>query len=467
MRHPRDRVLARSEALTKDDIAQPSSTSGTTEHPQGHSALHENYEPVASTPTCGCRRSRRAITRACSLFLPLAHVFARFLRSSDPAATACSARALADLLLTTSHPFKPSYLLVVPRVLEKIYNSRRTRRRAARNEDLPVGSEGRDYCHRPSRCRRNRCWLADRLQIIRLRWAAARVYRVGRRNHLAHARFYAASASRPGTTASPRRSARSPSARPPVKIGTVGPALPPMSLQDRRRGRDHEEELASSSATCDPRRRPRASRRTAGSARATWEPGPRRLRVHHGPREEIIVTAGGRTSPRRPQHDALPPAHLQVLVVGDQGVRRHAITLDAEDTPIGSPPTRCPMSVAEAANVEGLLPGEKAVASANEALAPSRSVRSDLTDFTEANGLTPSEGQAPGSHAPASRPSSTRSTATRYLAPRDLRARERRPWPSPRSPLSISEPATASASSVYCEAGPPSEACAPAPRIAR
>ena len=58
------------------------------------------------------------------LFLPLAHVFARFLQVFQLSGegilghTPDTKNLLPDLAT-----FKPSYLLVVPRVLEKIYNS--------------------------------------------------------------------------------------------------------------------------------------------------------------------------------------------------------------------------------------------------------------------------------------------------------------------------------------------------------
>lgn len=98
-------------------------TSGTTGRPKGCVLRHDNF-------TATVENSTEAMSEVVSgdastlLFIPMAHVFARFI-----AAMSVSAGVLVghepdtkDLLKAVS-TFKPTFLLAVPRVFEKIYNS--------------------------------------------------------------------------------------------------------------------------------------------------------------------------------------------------------------------------------------------------------------------------------------------------------------------------------------------------------
>jgi long-chain acyl-CoA synthetase len=105
------------------DIATLVYTSGTTGKPKGVALTHANFlhECHAVRVTLGDLMSEGSSTL---LFLPLAHVFARII-------SVASIVHLVQLGHTTVGPtlmddlaaFKPSYLLSVPRVFEKVYNS--------------------------------------------------------------------------------------------------------------------------------------------------------------------------------------------------------------------------------------------------------------------------------------------------------------------------------------------------------
>ena len=69
------------------------------------------------------------------LFLPLAHVFARFLQVFQISGNGVLGHAPnIKNLLPDLASFRPSYLLVVPRVLEKIYNSADTKARGPKQK---------------------------------------------------------------------------------------------------------------------------------------------------------------------------------------------------------------------------------------------------------------------------------------------------------------------------------------------
>lgn len=107
-----------------DDIATIIFTSGTTGKPKGAILRHRNF---VDTIYAIHERIPYAIgdpNQSLLLFLPLAHVLARFVQYAVLAGPAVVAHSPdTKNLLTDMESLKPSALLLVPRVLEKIYNA--------------------------------------------------------------------------------------------------------------------------------------------------------------------------------------------------------------------------------------------------------------------------------------------------------------------------------------------------------
>jgi long-chain acyl-CoA synthetase len=115
---------ARRSALTSDTLATLIYTSGTTGRPKGCRLTHGNfrYELGAATEQLpGLFASEDASTL---LFLPLAHVFARIIQVGA-IRTGAKLGHTADVkdLVTHLGSFQPTFVLAVPRVFEKVFNT--------------------------------------------------------------------------------------------------------------------------------------------------------------------------------------------------------------------------------------------------------------------------------------------------------------------------------------------------------
>ena len=105
------------------DIATIIYTSGTTGRPKGCELTHSNFVELAENAVA---ELPAAVYPGAStiMFLPLAHVFARFISVVNVAA-GCRTGHTPDVkhLLEDLQSFKPNFILAVPRVFEKVYNS--------------------------------------------------------------------------------------------------------------------------------------------------------------------------------------------------------------------------------------------------------------------------------------------------------------------------------------------------------
>lgn len=136
------------EASHGDDRATIVYTSGSTGTPKGVELTHRNFaflvlSALQYMPRAGAWPNRRLL-----LFLPLSHVFARFLEFFSFGGTI--SLALSSNMKTMVKDFEtfgPTLLLAVPRVYEKVYN--------AASQRAGTGFAGKMFMRAPPRTRAN------------------------------------------------------------------------------------------------------------------------------------------------------------------------------------------------------------------------------------------------------------------------------------------------------------------------
>lgn len=116
--------LEREQAVKGSDLATIVYTSGSTGTPKGVELTHANfvfitYSGVNSMPDIVMKPNRRLL-----LFLPLAHVFARYMQFFCFAGNvSLGLSSNLKTILADFKAFKPTFILAVPRIFEKIYNA--------------------------------------------------------------------------------------------------------------------------------------------------------------------------------------------------------------------------------------------------------------------------------------------------------------------------------------------------------
>lgn len=410
-----EEVARRRGAARLDDVATIIYTSGTTGRPKGAELTHGNFvvltrNAVAKLGENVCPPGSRTL-----LFMPLAHVFARFIEVLVVAAGATIGHSPdTKTLVADLGEFRPTFILSVPRVFEKVYNS--SEQKAAAGGKGPifqraaktaiVYSRALDTPRGPSPWLRLQHRVADVLVLSKIRkalggqaqWAISGGAPLGER--LGH--FYRGvglnvlegygltettaptSVNLPGAT----------------KIGTVGPPLPGCSIRVDDDGevlvrgphvfaRYHDNPAATSEAFVDGWFR-------TGDLGSLDEDGFLRIT---GRKKEIIVTAGGKNVAPAVLEDRLRghPLVSQVVVVGDAKPFIGAlVTLDAEALPGWLATHDLPeMDVPTAAKHPTVLAAlDRAVERTNKAVSRAESIRRYTvltTDFTVENDyLTPS-----------------------------------------------------------------------------
>ena len=133
-----DEIDRRRNALVPDTLATLIYTSGTTGKPKGVSLTHGNFLAECGNVVQGAQDLFLKPDGSTLLFLPVAHVFGRMVQigaitaglhlahCSDPVG-----RLSADLA-----SFKPTFVLAVPRIFEKIYNGAEAKADAAGKGDI-------------------------------------------------------------------------------------------------------------------------------------------------------------------------------------------------------------------------------------------------------------------------------------------------------------------------------------------
>jgi long-chain acyl-CoA synthetase len=405
---------ARRDGLDRASVATIIYTSGTTGRPKGCELTHGNFLDLAENAIGKLGQVVLTDNASTLLFLPLAHVFARFIEVLCVAGKARMGHS-SDIktLLDDFAGFQPTFVLAVPRVFEKIYNSAEAKAagegkgkiflRAATvaiaySEALDDGG--------PSLSLRLQHAVFDRLVYGKLRAAMGGKVRyavsggapLGTR--LGH--FYRGigvlilegygltETTAPVAVNTPDK----------VKIGTVGYPLPGCGI---RIAEDGEVLLKGVGVFTSYHNNPQATQEAivdgwfrTGDVGELDDDGYLRIT---GRKKEILVTAGGKNVAPAVLEDRLRahPLVSQCIVVGDQkpfvGV---LITLDEEMWP-GWAKTHGleDVTIDQARTHPKVLEAlQAAVDRANQAVSRAESIRKFAVlpgDFTESNGyLTPS-----------------------------------------------------------------------------
>ncbi|HET6300833.1 long-chain fatty acid--CoA ligase [Microbacterium sp.] len=397
------------------DIATLIYTSGSTGRPKGCVITHSNFVELSRNSAKALREVVEYPGASTLLFITTAHVFARFISILNVhAGVKTGHQPDTKQLLPALGSFKPTFLLAVPRVFEKVYNSAEQKaeaggkgkifRAAAHTaiEHSKLQQEGRKV----PLGTRIKFKLFDKLVYSKLRTAMGGnvVYAISgsaplgeRLGHFFHSLgvvilegYGLTETTAPATVNLPTKS----------KIGTVGPVLPGVGI---RLAEDGEIEVRGINVFKEYWRNPEA---TAAAFDGDWfktgdlgsfdEEG---FLTITGRKKEIIVTAGGKNVAPAALEDPIRanPIVGQVVVVGDQKPFISAlVTLDPEMLPTWLANNQLPadMSLAEAA-ANGAVRAEvqRAIDEANKRVSRAESIRKFTilsTEWTEASGhLTP------------------------------------------------------------------------------
>jgi long-chain acyl-CoA synthetase len=174
-----DEVTKRRESVMLDDVASIIYTSGTTGRPKGCQLNHRSFVSEVTELLDGLHELFNENTSTL-LFLPIAHVFGRAIEVGALAA-GCTLGHTADVknLMADLAAFKPTFVLAVPRVFEKVYNTAKQKAHAEghgkifdRAEAVAIAySEATSGRGRPSLGLRLQHALFDKLVYSKLRAA--------------------------------------------------------------------------------------------------------------------------------------------------------------------------------------------------------------------------------------------------------------------------------------------------------
>ncbi|MCM0677682.1 AMP-binding protein [Micromonospora phytophila] len=409
-------VERRRKAVHAGDLATIIYTSGTTGRPKGCMLTHRNmYADIANAVPVLPNLFRDGASTL--LFLPLAHAFARLIQIGVVQARATMAHC-ADTkdLVAELQEFRPTFVLSVPRVFEKVYNGAKQKAEAdgkgkifARAEQVAIAySEALETPAGPGLALRAQHRLFDRLVYGKLRAALGGRCRdaisggapLGARlGHFFRGIGVTICEGYGLTETSPAAAANLPTG---TRIGTVGRPLPGVTV----RIEDDGEILISGELIFQGYWRNEAATAEALSSDGWFRTGDLgRLDDDGylsitGRKKEIIVTAGGKNVAPAVLEDQVRahPLVSQCVVVGDrQPFIAALVTVDEEALPKWLAAAGLPEGtpVAQLREHEGLLAEiQLAIDAANQTVSKAEAIKVFRIlphDFTETTGeLTPS-----------------------------------------------------------------------------
>lgn len=410
-----DEIVRRRSIAVGADIATLIYTSGSTGRPKGCVLTHSNFVELCRNSAVALNEVLTVPNSSTLLFITTAHIFARFISILDiHAGVKTGHQPDTKQLLPALGSFKPTFLLAVPRVFEKVYNSAEQKaeaggkgkifRAAAHTaiEHSRLLQEGKKI----SLGTKIKFAVFDRLVYSKLRDAmGGRVqYAVSgsaplgpRLGHFFHSLgvtilegYGLTETTAPATVNLATKS----------KIGSVGPVLPGVGV---RLAEDGEVEVRGVNVFKEYWRNPEATAEAfdgdwfrTGDIGAFDEEG---FLTITGRKKEIIVTAGGKNVAPAALEDPIRanPIVGQVVVVGDQKPFISAlVTLDPEMLPawLANNGLDRGMSLTDAAaNPKVREEIQRAIDIANKKVSRAESIRKFAildTEWTEASGhLTP------------------------------------------------------------------------------
>lgn len=409
-----DAVDAAHGGRTSADLATIIYTSGTTGRPKGCELTHANFTDLCRNAESTLWEVLHMQNASTLLFLPLAHIFARFIQAlCVTTGVRMGHQPDPKELLPALGSFRPTFILSVPRVFEKVYNSAEQKATAdgkgkifATAADTAIAWSKAQDTGGPGLALRAKHALFDRLVYVKLRdrlggqvrYAVSGGAPLGER--LGHffrgiglvilEGYGLTETTAPSTVNVPSR----------VKIGTVGKPIPGCGVRIED---DGEVSLTGVNVLRGYFNNTEA---TSASIVDGWfhtgdlgeldDEGYLRIT---GRRKEIIVTAGGKNVAPAQLEDRLRahPIISQAIVVGDQRAFIGAlVTLDSEMLPTWLSNAGKPaLTPAEASKDPDVLAAiQSAVEDANTQVSKAESIRKVTVlpvEFTEESGhLTPS-----------------------------------------------------------------------------
>ena len=414
-------VAGRATAAGADDLATIIYTSGTTGRPKGCELTHRNLLAEVRNASAAAPEIFKATVGSTLLFLPLAHVLARVIEVGciDDGIVLGHSPDVNNLLPDLGS-FRPTFLLAVPRVFEKVYNGAEQKadadgkgaifRRAAQTaiaysqalDDRARGGRGPSFALRTSHAVFDRLVYAKLRAAVggRVQYAVSGGSALGQRlGHFFRGEGITILEGYGLTETTAAATVNRPSSN---KVGTVGQVVPGNAI----RIADDGEVLIKGETVF-----PSYWQNAEGTAATLTEDGWLQtgdlgglddegfLQIT-GRKKEIIVTAGGKNVAPAPLEDRIRahPLVSQAMVIGDG--RRYVaalVTIDEEAFPAWKEKHGKPANatVADLRDNNDLIAEiQAAVDDANASVSRAESIRRFRIvdgDFTQENGqLTPS-----------------------------------------------------------------------------